>query len=274
MAGGTDLLLDLRQGRLPPLGTVVDLTAIEELQSLRVEGPTLFVGAAVCLRRIAEDTTIRRRAACLAEACQLIGGPQVRNVATLGGNVGHALPAGDGTIALVALGAEAQIVSIGGVRWLPVEELIVAPGRSVLDPERELLTTFRVALSGMGEGSAFDRVMRPQGVAIAILNMGASLAIGNAGEITNVRLAMGPAGPRPTRCTRTESFLCGMEPTEEALDQACEFLLRETTLRTSPHRATQGYRRHMARALLGHVVPRAYQAAIRASQARDESHGV
>ena len=268
MAGGTDLLLDLRQGRMPPLGAVVDITAIEELQAMRVDGASMLIGAVVCLRRIAEDPTIQRFAACLADACQRIGGPQVRNVATLGGNVGHALPAGDGTIALVALGAEAEIASAEGRRWTPVEDLIVGPGRSALDPERELLTGFRIPLPMEGEASAFDRVMRPQGVAIAVLNMAVALGVGSGGAIESIRLAMGPAGPRPMRCSRTEEFLRGKKPSEKELDRACEILLQETTLRTSPHRATQDYRRHMARYLLGRVVPRAYEAVLHAREAR------
>jgi len=146
--------------------------------------------------------------------------------------------------------------------------LIVGPGRSALDPERELLTGFRIPLPMEGEASAFDRVMRPQGVAIAVLNMAVALGVGSGGAIESIRLAMGPAGPRPMRCSRTEEFLRGKKPSEKELDRACEILLQETTLRTSPHRATQDYRRHMARYLLGRVVPRAYEAVLHAREAR------
>ncbi len=112
VAGGTDLLLDLEQGRHPPVHTLVDVTSIAEMIVLEKRGDELFIGAAVPVNRIALDPLVGAHAQALTEACNLIAGPQVRNVATLGGNVAHALPAADGTIALLALNARAEIASI------------------------------------------------------------------------------------------------------------------------------------------------------------------
>jgi CO/xanthine dehydrogenase FAD-binding subunit len=111
IAGGTDLLLDLGQGRHSPVQTLVDVTSIAEMTRLEIIGEELFIGAAVPVNRIVLDPLAARHARALTEACDLIAGPQVRNVATLGGNVAHALPAADGTIALLALDAQAQIAS-------------------------------------------------------------------------------------------------------------------------------------------------------------------
>ena len=175
IAGGTDLLIDLQQGRHPPVSTLVDVSCIPEMREIRAEDGIIHLGAAVTHAEIVRSPLLARAAPCLVEACGLIGGPQVRNVATLGGNVAHALPAGDGTIALLALGAEVQVAGPGGRRWLPVEDLFLAPGRTVLDGKPELLLGFRLPMPGPGEASAFQRVMRPQGVAIAILNMAVHL---------------------------------------------------------------------------------------------------
>src|SRR5919108_2931371 len=112
IAGGTDLLLDLEQGRHAPAHTLLDVTSIVEMNALEVRGDELFVGAAVPVNRIVLDPLAGAHAQALTEACNLIAGPQVRNVATLGGNVAHALPAADGTIALLALNAQAEIASI------------------------------------------------------------------------------------------------------------------------------------------------------------------
>jgi len=101
IAGGTDLLIDLAQGRHSPVHTLVDVTEIEELLALEIRADTLFVGASVPVNRIVLDPLAVAHAQALVEACELIAGPQVRNVATLGGNVAHALPAADGTIALL-----------------------------------------------------------------------------------------------------------------------------------------------------------------------------
>src|SRR4026207_1160797 len=97
IAGGTDLLIDLEQGRHSPVHTLVDVTEIEELLALEIRDDTLFIGASVPVNRIVLDPLAVAHAQALTEACELIAGPQVRNVATLGGNVAHALPAAAGT---------------------------------------------------------------------------------------------------------------------------------------------------------------------------------
>ena len=129
----------------------------------------MFVGAAAPLNRIVASPLVRQHARALSEACGLIGGPQVRNTATLGGNVAHALPAGDGTIALLALGAQAEIASLEGYRRVSHVDLFLGPGRSALDGNREILLGFYLPAIKWHQASAHRRVMRPQGVAIAIL---------------------------------------------------------------------------------------------------------
>ncbi|HET7011690.1 MAG TPA: FAD binding domain-containing protein [Anaerolineales bacterium] len=262
VAGGTDLLLDLQQGRHLPIRRLVDVTSIAEMLDIRFEGDTAFLGAAVPHRRIVEDKVLDRRAACLTQACLLIGGPQVRNVATLGGNVAHALPAGDGTIALLALEAEAEIASPGGRRWVPLEELFGGPGVTTFDRGAEVLVRFRFRLAREGEASAFDRVMRPQGVAIAILNMACWLRVDRAGRVEAIRLALGPAGPTPLRARRTEKILLGSVPEPDLLASAARCLIDEATLRSSAHRATREYRQHLADGLLQKTVQLAYRRAV------------
>jgi len=250
VAGGTDLLLDLHQGRHAAVETLVDVTDVQEMLEIRQDGEFIFVGAAVPLREVINDDLVRSHFTALVEACELIGGPQVRNVATLGGNVAHALPAGDGTIALLALGAEAEIASANGAKWVSMEELFVSPGQPSFDRALELVVRFRVSASRKGEGSAFRRVMRPQGVAIAILNMGARLRVDEVGIVREARLAIGPAGPRPVRARATEQALIGSELDEASLSNALAALSGEVSLRTSPHRATKEYRGHLLDSLL------------------------
>ena len=170
IAGGTDLLLDLQQGRHDPVHSLIDITEIPEMSILESRGGELFIGAGVPHRKIVNSPIVQEHAEALTEACGLIGGSQVRNTATLGGNVAHALPAADGTIALMALDAEAEIASLTGHRRAPLREIFVGPGVNSL--ENELLVGFYLSLKNPGDASAFKRVMRPQGVAIAILNLG------------------------------------------------------------------------------------------------------
>jgi len=259
IAGGTDLLLDLDQGRHLAVETLIDVTAVDEMLEIRQEGDFIFIGAALPLRDVITDDLVRSHFTALVEACELIGGPQVRNVATLGGNVAHALPAGDGTIALLALGAEAEIASAKGAKWVSMEELFLGPGEPNFDRANELVVRFRVPASREGEGSAFRRVMRPQGVAIAILNMGARLRVDEQGIVGEARLAIGPAGPRPLRAWATEQALVGGALDEATLKRASEALADEVSLRTSPHRATKEYRTHLLETLLRQTLQAANQ---------------
>ncbi len=260
IAGGTDLLLDLQQGRHPPIHTLVDITQIEEMRALELRGDHLFIGAARPLNEVVASPLVQHHAEALFEAAGLIGGPQVRNTATLGGNVAHALPAADGAIALTTLDAQAEVASPAGVRLLPMSALYAGPGKSTLDPRCEVLVGFRLPLHLAHQASAFRRVMRPQGVAIAILNVGVWLER-RGDQIINARIAIGPAGLVPLRARAAEAALWGRSFTRETVSGAVEALLGEVKLRTSPHRATAAYRRHMAQTLLEQTLSVAWQRA-------------
>jgi carbon-monoxide dehydrogenase medium subunit len=259
VAGGTDLLLDIQQGRHPPVHTLVDVSGVPEMNLLEIQQGKLFVGAALPLNQIVSSPLIQEHAQALFEACNLIGGPQVRNVATLGGNVSHALPAADGTIALLALEAQAEIFDETGSQTLPVEKLFAGPGRSALKSS-QLLVGFHLPLRIAWQGSAFRRVMRPQGVAIAILNMAAWVEL-HGDTIFNVHISIGPAGPTPLRARAAEETLRGQKLSPHSLTQALDALLAEARFRTSPHRAMVEYRRHLAGVLLEETLLAACQRA-------------
>ena len=263
IGGGTDLLLDLQQGRHDPVHTLIDITEIPELCALEIRAGELFIGAGVPHRKIVHSHLVQAHADALAEACGLIGGPQVRNTATLGGNVAHALPAADGTIALMALNAEAEIAGLSGRRRVPLSEIFLGPGKNSL--EDELLVGFYIALKQVGEASAFKRVMRPQGVAIAILNLGVWLhRDGNI--IADVRIAVGPSGPVPRRMTQAEEALRGNPPTGEFIAKAFGCILDQASFRTSRHRATSTYRQHVVGVLLEETLLAAFGRADQATE--------
>ncbi len=249
LAGGTDLLLDLEQGRHPPVQTVVDLTCIPELSLLELRGDRLFVGAAMPLSQIALHPLAQAHAQALVEACSLVGGPQVRNVATLGGNVAHALPAADGTIALLALDAEADVAGPSGVRRVPLGELFLGPGKSALKRGEEILVGFYMRTrAGANAASAFQRIMRPQGVALPIINL-ATWMRRNGPLVQGVHIAVGPGSATPFRALAAEAALRGMRFGEDALEAALEALLAEIKFRSSPRRASADYRRYLVASL-------------------------
>ncbi len=252
IAGGTDLLLDLRQGNHPHVHTLVDISRIPEMTALEIREGELYVGAAVLHRTIANSPLVIKHARALSIACGLIGGPQVRNTATIGGNIAHALPAADGTIALMALNAQAEIASLGK-RWrIPLGDIFLSPGKSTLKHRNEMLVGVYLNLHKSGQASAFKRIMRPQGVAIAILNLGIWLQR-DGDVIDDIRIAVGPSGPVPRRMRLAENVLRGHAYSEKLIAKAYEALLSEANFRTSRHRATKKYRQHMVGILLEEV---------------------
>jgi carbon-monoxide dehydrogenase medium subunit len=261
IAGGTDLLLDLRQGRHQAVQRLVDVSAIPELGKIERAGDQIYIGAGVTHNKIIRDPLLKEHAQCVVEGCGLIGGPQVRNVATIGGNVSHALPAGDGTISLLALDAEVQIVTAEETICKPLIEIFAGPGKVTFDRKKSIVTGFRFAVREEGEASAFHRVMRPQGVAIAILNMAAWVKLGEDSSLKKVRISCGPAGPKPFRAFQTEDYLNGKKWDDESLKEAIEILADEVSLRTSAHRATKEYRHQLLPVLLQKVMTTAVERA-------------
>jgi carbon-monoxide dehydrogenase medium subunit len=260
ISGGTDLLLDLQQGRHSPQHTLVDLTRIPELNRLELTGNTIYIGAAVPMRIITQSPLICEHALALSEACGLVGGPQVRNTATLGGNVAHALPAADGMIALCALDAQAEIASPEGRRLQPMLSLFKGPGVSTLDLGREILVGFHVQKRQPGQASAFGRVMRPQGVALPIINLAVWLDREKE-RVKDIRIVVGPSGPVPLRATDLEICLRGQEYTPTALSRAIESIQTSLRFRSSPQRASAAYRYQLCEVLLDEVISSAWERA-------------
>jgi CO/xanthine dehydrogenase FAD-binding subunit len=272
VGGGTDLILEMQQGHRPPVEALIDPTRIAGLDRITEEQGYLVIGAGVTHTRIVADARLALHATCLVESCGVIGGPQVRNVGTLAGNVAHALPAGDGTISLLALGAELQLASAEGLKWVPMKETFVGPGQSTVNPTRMLIARLRFKPTGAAEGSAFRRVMRPQGVALPMIGMAVRVKL-DGDTITAGRVSIGPAGPTPFLAEQTMAYLIGQPATAEIFAQAAEVALQEVKLRTSRHRATAAYRHEMIRVQLPKTLAKAAERA-KTGQAVPEGVGL
>ena len=267
IAGGTDLLLDLEQGRHAPVQTLMDVTSIAELTLLEQRGDELFIGASVPVNRVATTPEVANHAQALTEACDLIAGPQVRNVATLGGNVAHALPAADGTIALLALNAQAEVAGLSGTRKIPFEDLFLGPGKSSLKHGEELIVGFYIKTSEFFKNSevsrvasCFKRIMRPQGVALPILNCAVWLEREN-DSIKDIRIAVGPGGGTPFRAIQAEDALRSKSFDTESFEIATEALLSQAQFRTSARRASADYRQHIVVSLFSDTLETAWSRA-------------
>lgn len=258
IAGGTDLLVDAKAAsRDPePFPVLIDITSVTELKHIRAEDGLISIGAGVTHSQIVKSALIAEKATCLVESCGVVGGPQVRNVATLGGNVAHALPAGDGTTSLMVLDAEADIIHQGEARRVAFIELFLGPGQSLLDPTRDVLLKLHFKACGAGEGTAFKRIMRPQGVALPILGCAVWVKLDDSGtHYADVRVCIAPIAPKPTRVTEVEAALIGQPTNDETLEAALKVAAEVIHPRTSKYRATADYRNEMVAVLLRRTLP-------------------
>jgi len=261
VGGGTDLLVETRRGLHRPVEAMVDVTHIDGLNAITTEENHIVIGCGVTHSQIVRDVGIVEHGTCLSESCGVIGGPQVRNVGTLAGNVAHALPAGDGTIGLLALGGEIEVASDDGTRWMPLQDSFKGPGKSFIDRFRQILTRLRFRPTGAGEGSAHHRVMRPQGLCLPIISMGARLKVDAANTITEARISMGPVGPVPCLAEPAMDVLTGSTATNELFARAAEVALENVELRASKYRASHEYREQMVRTFLPVILSRAVERA-------------
>ncbi len=230
------------------------------MTAVEMRGGGLFVGAAAPLSQIARHPLVAEHARALVEACDLIGGPQVRNVATLGGNVAHALPAADGTIALLALDAVSEIASAAGTSLVPIADLFLGPGKSALKAGHELIVGFHIPAAKPQEASSFRRIMRPQGVALPIVNLAVWMRRQGA-VIEAARVAVGPGSPKPWRAFAAEKQLAGQRGSKETFEAALSAILADIAFRSSPRRATAEYRRHLVDGLFTETVTAAWTGA-------------
>jgi carbon-monoxide dehydrogenase medium subunit len=265
VGGGTDLLVETRRGLHRPVEAMVDVTHIEGLDTITFDDDNIVIGCGVTHSQIVSDPRIDEQGTCLSESCGVIGGPQVRNVGTLAGNVAHALPAGDGTIGLLALGGEIEVASADGSQWMPLQDSFKGPGKSFIDRYRQILTRLRFRPTAAGEGSAHHRVMRPQGLCLPIISMGVRLKVDETNTINEARISMGPVGPVPYLAEPAMAVLAGGPATNEQFVRAAEVALENVELRTSKYRASREYREQMVRnwlpVILNRAVERAHGAA-------------
>ena len=271
IAGGTDLILDMEAEHTAAPEVLVDVTKITGIDRIAQEDGWIVLGAGITHTQIEGSPLLRTQARCLTESCSVIGGPQVRNVATLGGNVAHALPAADGTIGLLALDAEVEVAAHGALHtWQPLLSIFAGPGRNRLAPD-QMLHAFRFRPTAARAGNAFDRIMRPQGVALPVLAIAARVRLdAELRRVEDAAIAIGPAGPTPFRASDAEEALTTANAFDDAaVEKAVAAAQAQARLRTSKYRASQEYRREM----IGVLLRRVLHAAVERARMNDASTG-
>lgn len=259
IAGGTDLALQSQRGRIPSK-VMVDMTRISGLDHIEEQDGLIYVGARVTHAQVAVSPLIRSRAGVLAEACGSVGGPQIRNVGTLVGNVVNALPAADGAIALFALDAEAEIAEQTDRRWAPIASLYAGVGRCTVDSSFAMITQLRFRALGKGEAGAFERLAKRRALILPILNAAVVVGLPD-GKVQRTRIAVGPVAETPLVAAEAAQALIGRTPDGAALAEASTLAAEAAQPRHSLLRGSPEYRKRMVEVLVRRALSRAVAAA-------------
>lgn len=258
LAGGTDLMVEVNRG-VRTIGHVVAVDRIPELRGWSLEGDradVLRLGAGTTCTDLAEPA-LASLVPALAQAARTVGSPQIRNTATLGGNLATASPAGDTLPVLAALDAEIELQSAGGARRLPLDEFVTGVKANALIPG-ELITVIRVpVLEGPQE---FLKVGTRNAMVIAVTSL--ALVVDRPGR--NVRIALGSVAPVPLRAVEAEVLVAERldfenmaSPDSDLVDRFAD-LVADAARPIDDHRSSAAYRRHAVRVLARRAILRAF----------------
>ncbi len=243
LAGGTDLIIRLRDGTMQPR-TVVDVKGIAELDGDIREGDGhVRIGATTVMTDIAADERIRRDYPALAEGAAVVGSAQIRNRATLAGNICNASPAADTAPALLIYGAVVSVAGRAGTRRVPIDEFFVRSGVTTLAPG-ELDTAHELPRPGIPQGSVHVRRTRRRGHDLASVTL--ACAVRADGQ---TRLAYGSLGPRPVMVVDDTGVLADPEVADAAKTQRLGSLLAGASPSANSMRASPEYRLAMLQVL-------------------------
>jgi xanthine dehydrogenase FAD-binding subunit len=255
IAGGTDVLVKLHKGK-GQFHHLVDIHDIAELNFIdRNDDGDLVIGPSTCFTHVAESALIRKHIPVLSEAILTIGGPQVRNMATIGGNLCNGVPSADSATPLMALNAVVTIEGRDGPRQLPLEKFFLGPSRVDLE-HHEIMTAITVTRANYDGyyGHFFKYAMRGA-MDIATIGCSAVCKVEN-DVLADLRLAYGVAAPVPIRCKDTENKIRGRKISPQLLDDISKSVANDVSPRTS-WRAAREFRLQIIATLAHRVVKQA-----------------
>jgi len=251
LAGGTDLLVKMKTRQVEPR-IVVNIKRIPGLRYIVEDGDYIRIGALTTLRDLEASSVIREKLPALHDAVRQMASIQIRNMATIGGNLCNASPAADTAPPLLVYDAVVRAVGPRGERRIPIGEFFKGPGLTVLEPGEILV---EIIVGKQRGSSAFMKIGRVA-VDLAIASAAVYLEVDDE-RITEVRIAAGSVAPTPIRCPRTEESLRGLRINELSLES---FKAMESEVKPiTDVRGTAEYRRHIVKVLAYDVLMKAYE---------------
>jgi carbon-monoxide dehydrogenase medium subunit len=266
VAGGTDLLPQMKNGVVKPR-RVVDLSALPELKILELTPDGgLRVGAGVSARRIEQANQARTSFQALAESAALVGSFQIRNLATLGGNLANAAPSADMAPPLLAMEADFLVAGPKGVRRVPAADFFLGVRRTQLAPD-EVLVEIVIPAPEPHSGGTYVRHTPRRELDIAVVGVASQLTL-RSGACVKARIALGAVAPVPVRATEAEARLEGQEITLDLIEEAAQLAVNAASP-ISDQRGSAEFRRHLVRVLTRRTLTTANQRANGLTAARN-----
>lgn len=258
IAGGTYLLERMKQSLLQPR-VLVDVAKIPELQGIELVDEGLRIGATVTHTEIMSSPLARKHAGVVAQASSRVGGVQIQNLGTIGGNLTACVPSNDSPPPLLALGARVTVQGRQGRRQMALEKLFSAPHCSALSPD-EILVDILIPRESLGRPAAFSKFGRRNALTLALVNAAASVELDREkSRFISARVALGAVAPTPIRAREAESFLKGKPVSKEVVEEAACIAMGEARP-ISDFRASAGYRRELVKVLTIRVLNEALSA--------------
>jgi len=273
IAGGSDVLIEIRSGKLAGC-TLVSIQKLDELRGITIDSDdAVRIGALTSISHITKDPLIQKFIPVLAEAAETIGGPQLRNIATIGGNVCNGVTSADTASTLLAFDAVMEYLGRGGKRLVPIKEHYVAAGKTSLAHE-EILTAIIIPKESYENcfGHYIKYAMR-EVLDIATLGCSANVRLSKDRKIIeHLRLAYGVAGPVPMRSPSAEAAAAGKPVNEETINAAAEAVAADIKPRTS-WRASAGFRLHLAAELARRTIRESVVRAMKSKECIEPKEG-
>ena len=231
-AGGTDVMIRLRERKLRR-AVLISILEIPELRFVRLdENKDLLLGPGACFDALCASELVRSCVPLLVQACGQVGSPQIRNIATIGGNLCNGAVSADSAPPLLALDAELTLTGRHGERVVPLNEFYTGPGKTVLDQNRELLSCIRIRRESYeNRGGCYLKFGQRNAMEISTLGCAVNCGLDPDGTICGFAIAFGVAAPRPIRCPRAEAMMLGRRPSERLLEALRAAVAEETTPR-------------------------------------------
>jgi len=225
VSGGTDMVIDIG-AEIVKAEVLVDVTRINGFHDIVFGGGDVVIGAGATMTEISENEKVKASVSALAKAAGSVGSVQIRNLATMAGNIVKAQPAGDSSVMLTALGAEITVQGASGSRDIQVQDAYVTVGQSVVDSRKEIITKIKFKEPQKNQGTSFVRLSQRKAHTTPILNVGAVVSV-DKDKIEWARIAMAPVGPKPIRATEAENFLVGKTPSADVFKEAGVLSLKD-----------------------------------------------